>query len=175
MKLLKLIFSLDFEKNLKFESVYKNDQIQDFFRNWYFLFWIDFSHYWYRGLKSNLELKNSFPSKLELDAVSAKLAVTCLVKKCYVQGWKCRKINFYWVIASPKHDCVVVEWNLGFNEKYFNISFWTLSGAVCRVLSSFSAVSISTQSAHNDFNWLKRKPLDCPRSGRNMGSGDIWQ
>ena len=106
-----------------FKSVYKNDQIRDFFRNWFFLFWIDFYRYWYRGLKSNLELKNSFPSKLELDAVSAKLAVTCLVNKCYVQGWKCWKINFYWVIASPKHDCVVVEWNLGFNEKYFKFHF----------------------------------------------------
>ena len=45
---------------------------------------------------------------------------------------------------------------LGLQHKIFQISFWTLGDAVCRVLGSFLAVNLWPQSAQNDFNGLKK-------------------
>ena len=34
-----------------------------------------------------------------------------------------RKLTFDWAIGPPKYGCVVVEWVLGFNQKYFRFHF----------------------------------------------------
>ena len=34
-----------------------------------------------------------------------------------IGGGNAEKWTFYWVIATPKYGCVVVEWVVGFNEK----------------------------------------------------------
>ena len=47
---------------------------------------------------------------------------------------------------------------LGLQRKTFQISFRTLGGAACRVLSSFLALNLWTQSAPNDLNGLKGSP-----------------
>ena len=39
------------------------------------------------------------------------------------RGGNAEKWNFDWVIAPPKYGCVVVEWVLGINKKYFKFDF----------------------------------------------------
>ena len=43
-------------------------------------------------------------------------------------------------------------------QKIFKTSFWTLGGAVCRVLSSFLDLNLWNQSAPNDLIGLKWSP-----------------
>ena len=63
-------------------------------------------------------------------------------------------------------------------QKIFKISFWTLGGAIFRVWTSFfeflaykhiAAVRLKWS------DWLKMELLGCPWSGKNLGSGNVWQ
>ena len=40
-----------------------------------------------------------------------------------VRGGNAEKRTFDWVIAPLKYGCVLVEWVLGFNKKYFKFHF----------------------------------------------------